>query len=164
MLELKNEQNELSLKLTSLGYAREDGWIDVKIAVSQGEHTFSEESECLVDYDILTITNWFKSLSKRKLPEASSIYFLEREISFHFLESTRRWIQIAIELKASFELDFMPIQFHPRIFKKYTFDELIKGGWFDPHRYKQKMIFNLTRKNFLSIIASLEAASAELDR
>lgn len=165
MIALYNEQNDLSFKLTSSGFSRddEDGWIDVKVIVSQGQHTFTEEFECLESYDILAITNWFKALSRRRLPENVSLHFLEPNISFHFLESTRRWVQVAVELRAEFELDFMPTQFHPEALEDYTREEILKGEYYDPYAYRQKLIFELKRKDFIAIIDKLEAVNAELN-
>lgn len=166
-MSLHNEQNKLSFTLTSLGFASErengedDDWVDVRVKITQGENIFTSVGECLQAHELSSIKEWFTTLSKRRLPSDAILEFIEPEIKFHFLEQTRKWVLIMIELNCEFDSDFMPKQFHPDDFDwGETFDELLDNQ--DPFWYRDKLIFPLRKQDFVRIVSELEIILSEL--
>ena len=162
----RNDLNDLTFKFTSFGYTGEidsshDDWITTRLEVIQGDNRTSDTGEHLQPYELRSILDWFKTLSKRRLPFGRSLHFLEPNISFHFFGANRKWVLIGIELGLESELDFIPVQFHPGDLK-YKKREDLKESDFSYHDFGEMIIFNLSLSDFKVIIEKLEEMVAEL--
>ncbi len=162
----RNDLNDLTFKFTSFGYTREidsshDDWITTRLEVIQGDNRSSDTGEHLQPYELKSILEWFKTLSKRRLPFGRSLHFLEPNISFHFYGANRKWVLIGIELGLESELDFIPVQFHPSELK-YKKKEELQESDSSYHDFGESMIFNLSLHDFKVIIEGLEGMVAEL--
>lgn len=161
MLELKCEPNDLTFKLTTSGFTdEEDGWLELKVEVTQGENSFSETGSWLEAKDIRSIADWFVALSMNRLPSSARLCFQKPNMSFNFLDSSYSGVVITIKLESEDEHDFMPRQFHPDYFENgnTTFETLLEYGGYDPYGYKNELIFEIAHDAFTEILASLTEA------
>ncbi len=161
MLELRNEINDITLKLSSSGFTNdEEEWIEIQLQVSQGGNTFSKTGSYLEAADIWHIADWFRALFNHDSPYDSNLYFLKPNISFHNIASSMEAVIIGVGLRAEFEVDIKLQQSLSDSFgdNMYRLEEIIKRGGQDPYDYENHLYFAIKWPDFPRIIHKLKEA------
>jgi len=160
MLTLRNEQDDLTFSLTTLGYKNKDEeWLNVRVDVSYGKNTFRKSGFYLEAVDVWTIADWFRALFKRRLPGEASLHFIKPNIGFHYIASSNT-VTISIELGSGFDLGIEPQQFLPDSARDshWRLKKIIDRGGHDPYDYKNQLYFEIQLQEFPGIIHNLKAA------
>jgi hypothetical protein len=158
MLELKNDQDNITFSLTTTGYTNKDEeWLNIQIQVSRDEKKFSASGAYLEAVDIWTIADWFRFLFKRRLPSEASLYFIKSHISFHYITSSKGVI-LSVALGDNLKLDIEPQQTLPNsdINSNWRLEKIIKRGGQDPYDYKNQLYFEIKPQEFPGIIYNLK--------
>ena len=161
MLELRNEINELTLKLTASGFTNEEEeWLELQLQVSQSGNTFSRRGSYLEAADIWHLADWLRALLNHQAPYEANLYFLKPNVSFHHIDSSMEEVIIAVGLHAEFEVDFMLHQSLSDSFSEsmHRLVEIIKRGGRDPYDYKNHLYFAIKWQEFPGIIHKLKEA------
>jgi hypothetical protein len=112
MFKLNNVENKVELELSIKGYQfpenPKDDWCFVKVFVKQGTDTFEALDPALETTELLSILEWFRCLSERKLPRYARLCFTEPCLEFEFLACTESSVRISVhlnhELRPNFDL------------------------------------------------------------
>lgn len=143
MFKLSNVENKVALELAIEGYqfpdSPKDDWCLVKVIVKQGEDTFEAVDPALETTELLRVIEWFRCISRRKLPRYARLSFTEPCLEFKFLACTDDAVRISIhlshELKPNFKLKQLGLSLS-----------------------KWNVVFELGENEFNEIISGIEAA------
>lgn len=142
MIELSNIENQITLKCDVVGYQfpddLEDNWCLLKVEVKQIEEVFEAIDPALETTDLVTLYDWFKCLSEKRLPKFAEITFVEPCISFEFLTYQNGKIRIAVKLSHELKPNFKLKQF-----------KFYQQEW--------NIVFVLDDKDFKKILNGIEA-------
>jgi len=143
MIELENIENHVKLKCEVVGYQLpdnlEDNWCLLKLEIKQGDKFFEIIDPALETTELVELCEWFKSLSKNRLPRYAKLDFTEPCISFEFLACKNECVRISVELSHEFEPTFKLEQFQSK-----------QSDWV--------IVFELNDKDFEKTIGGIEAA------
>lgn len=143
MIELENIENHVKLKCEVVGYQfpnnHKDNWCLLKVDIKQGDKSFEKIDPALETTELVELREWFKSLSKKRLPRFAKLTFTEPGISFEFLACINEQVRISIKLSHEIKPNFMLEQFRSE-----------HSDWI--------IVFELNDKDFDKTICGIEAA------
>ncbi|MFC6633704.1 hypothetical protein [Microbulbifer taiwanensis] len=143
MFKLSNVENKVELELSVEGYqfpeSPKDDWCIIKVIVKQDEDTFEAEDPALETTELLSILEWFRCLSERRLPRYARLCFTEPCLEFEFLACTDSSVRISIHLSYELKPNFDLKQFGQR-----------PSEW--------GVVFELDESEFNKVISGVESA------
>ncbi|MEM7346787.1 MAG: hypothetical protein AAF485_21295 [Chloroflexota bacterium] len=147
MLNLKNADKTVEFYLTIEDPPSNNPgsrWCLVKVIVIQGEQKFQQIYPALQHLELVEILEWFRRLSKHKLPRFGRLSFTYPCLEFEFLACDDEIIRISIGLRREMRPSFDLRQLN------WTFDE-----W--------DIVFELGSVEFKTIIGNIQTELTKIE-